>query len=238
MLKCIYPTRAAKLGAIAATYRAGTQSLYSSCPATCPLLPKPKEGSLVVDHTYLETELNAVPRRGLAWSYTHFPPHLVPHNETGTVLNISTDTPEDAIGSIAAGYPTVLAASVGDIRWPRRIHGTRFIRCPAETNRNVTCQSCGGGQPLCARRNRDYVIVFVAHGTMKKAVGTEQAGGCYAAYGPCSTAWRKTQHGIGPTTWSNPDDPQRLPHWANSLPSGTLLRHRVAGDIGLIKDVP
>jgi hypothetical protein len=35
---------------------------------------------------------------------------------------------------------------------------------------------CGNGRPLCARPERDYVVVFVAHGTSKKQVGTGTGG--------------------------------------------------------------
>jgi hypothetical protein len=76
------------------------------------------------------------------------------------------------------------------------------------------------------------VIVFVAHGTLKHRIGSQQ-GGCYAGLGNCAIQWRSTLAGTGKTTWDELDDPERLIAWATSLPPGTLLRHRVAGDIGL-----
>jgi hypothetical protein len=47
---------------------------------------------------------------------------------------------------------------------------------------------CGNGRPLCARPERDYVVVFVAHGTSKKRVGTG-TGGCYGSSGPVAIQW-------------------------------------------------
>lgn len=235
MLKAMYPTAALKLGHIAATYRAGTESIFSTCPATCSLLPKPKEGANKLDIPYLEAELQAVPRKGVAWSYTHFKPDDVPTYDfaTQSTLNFSPDNVTDAINFTKRSIPTVYAAPANDTNWPRRIQGTRFIRCPAELHKSVTCQTCGGGKPLCARKDRDYVIVFVGHGSAKKHVGTDTPGGCYAAIGNCRTQWRSTMNGVGPTTWNETDDPDRLLAWVRALPIGTLLRHRISGDIGL-----
>jgi hypothetical protein len=235
MLKCIFPTEASKLGVIAATYRSGSTTIYDTCPATCNLLPKKEHGTNTIDWVYFDTELQAVPRQGIAWSYTHFSHTEVPLYDYGTTFNISTDTVEEALASRIRGYPTVYAAPYHDQQWPRRIQGVRFIRCPAELHKHITCQTCGGGEPLCARRNRDYVIVFVAHGSRKFTVGHTQ-GGCYADTGPCGVQWRSTLAGTGKTTWNETDDPERLLAWIRSLPPKTLLRHRIAGDIGKPKE--
>ena len=202
MLKAIYPTAARKLGVIAATYRAGNESVYSSCPSTCSLLPKPLEGTTLVDIAYLKAETLAVPRNGVAWSYTHFHPTEVPNFDypIQSTLNFSTDHLSDALSFAHQGLPTVYAAPATDLEWPRRIQGVRFVRCPAELHKQVTCQSCGGGKPLCARKDRNYVVVFTAHGTAKNKVGDNEPGGCYASVGRCRTQWNSTMNGIGPTT--------------------------------------
>lgn len=231
MLKCIYPTEATKLGTIAATYRSGNQTIYGSCPRSCPLLPTTTGSTTEIDWTYLTTELLAVPRKGLAWSYTHFPYTLLPPVYSPTTLNVSTDTPQQAIETFQEEFPTVYTAPYTDLQWPRAINGVRFIRCPAETL-PITCQTCGGGQPLCARKNRNYVIVFVAHGSGKKKVGQATSGGCYASQGHCLTQWNNTLKGSGRTTWNELTDPDRLTRWVKQLPPGTLLRHRISGDIG------
>lgn len=233
MIKAVYPTEAAKLGVIAVTYRAGSLSIYGTCPQYCNLLPKPKEGSTKIDQKYLKNELLAIPRNGHAWSYTHFSCDELTPSFTGSVLNISTDTIEDAIYTHALQFPTVYAAPLSDTQWPRKICRVQFIRCPAELHKHITCQTCGGGQPLCARRNRNYIIVFVAHGTRKKLVGSDEPGGCYAAQGNCLWQWRRTMELQGRLAWDESQDPERLIIWAKSLPQGTLLRHRVSGDIGL-----
>lgn len=236
MLKVIYPTQANKLGVIAATYRAGNNSIFSSCPSTCSLLPKPLEGTTLVDIAYLKTELQAVPRNGIAWSYTHFHPTEVPTFAfpNQSTLNFSTDHVNDALNFAHQKYPTIYAAPHTDLEWPRRIQGIRFIRCPAELHKAITCQTCGGGHPLCARSIRDYVIVFVGHGSGKAKVGTSTQGGCYAAIGNCNIQWHSTMKGTGSTTWDETLDYERLTAWTNTLPKGTLLRHRISGDIGLI----
>ena len=237
MLKCVYPTEAHKLGIIAATYRAGNASIFGSCPSSCPFLPiinKP-EGSTAIDFTYLDAEHKAVPHAGMAWSYTHFQQYHPPDNPTYTTINISTDTPETACIQLLSGCDVVYAAPMEDIQWPRRINNVLFVRCPAELHKHTTCQTCGGGRPLCARKNRGYVIVFVAHGTKKAEIGTK-TGGCYAANFPGVIQWRKTRDGCGRNTWNDAQDPNRLVAWAKSLPPKTLLRHRIAGDIGILND--
>jgi hypothetical protein len=238
VIKCIYPTEAAKLGSIAATYRSGNLSLYGTCPSYCPLLPLHlrSTGSKTIDYTYLDAELKSVPRKGISWSYTHFAPELLTHidfhNTTQTILNLSTDTYENACKSAKAFLPTVFAAPHTDTQWPRRIDGIRFIRCPAELHKHITCQTCGGGTPLCARPARNYVIVFVAHGTGQKLLAS-RTGGCYASSGNTLLQWRNTLEKRGKTTWDETTDPERLIRWTAALPPGTLLRHRISGDIGI-----
>jgi hypothetical protein len=118
----------------------------------------------------------------------------------------------------------VLAAPLGS-QWPQVVNDVRFVRCPAELSDNFTCQQCGNGKPLCARGDRDYVVVFVAHGTGAKKVGTG-TGGCYAASGPTAIQWHGTKKkGLA-------DDAVALRAFARSLPPGSMLRHHVAGDIG------
>jgi hypothetical protein len=109
--------------------------------------------------------------------------------------------------------------------WPQVVEGVRFLRCPAELADNFTCHQCGNGDPLCARGDRDYVVVFVAHGPSAKRVGTGD-GGCYAASGPTAIQW----HGTKKTGAAN--DAEALRAFARSLPPGSFLRHHVAGDIG------
>lgn len=232
MIKCIYPTEAKKLGVIAATYRSGALSIYGTCPNYCNLLPKPKEGITKIDWDYLTLENEAVPRQGIAWSYTHFNYEDIPIYYQGTTLNISTDTINNATMAFLMGHPVAYAAPLTDTQWPRKINTIQFIRCPAETNTHITCQTCGGGIPLCARRNRQYIIVFVAHGTVKHLVGHSQPGGCYASTGNCLWQWKNTLNLKGRNTWDENQDPERLLAWVKSLPPKTLLRHRISGDIG------
>ncbi len=48
--------------------------------------------------------------------------------------------------------------------------GNRVVQCPAEYQDSVQCANCGGTQgPLCARRDRKFVVGFTAHGMSKAA---------------------------------------------------------------------
>ena len=227
MLKTVPVSSNRKTGAIAVTYRSGEHQTYSTCPKSCALHPKSADGADTIDLDYLAALSDAVPRRGIAWTYSHFPAAVLPAPVEGkTVINASCDTVGEAVQAVKLGRPAVLAAprdTVDD--WPRIVDGVRFARCPAELSDNFTCAQCGGGTPLCARGLRDFVVVFVAHGTGAKKVGTGQ-GGCYAASGPTAIQW----HGVKKTGLKN--DAERVLAFAKSLPPGSMLRHHVAGDIG------
>lgn len=226
MLKTVAVSANKKTGPIAVTYRAGVRDTYGTCPKTCQLNPAPNAGADKIDHEYLDALLKAVPRNGKAWTYSHFPAKDLPVAKPGqTVINASCDTMAEAVDAVALGRPAVVAAPLGT-QWPVVHEGVRFVQCPAELADNFTCAQCGGGVPLCARADRDYVIVFVAHGTGAKKVGHDCAGGCYAAQGPTAIQWHGTRRA------GTPEDSRALVQFARALPPGSLLRHHVAGDIG------
>jgi hypothetical protein len=58
-------------------------------------------------------------------------------------------------------------------------------------------------------------------------VGTDAAGGCYAASGPVAIQWHKTR------TTGAPNDAAALREFVRTLPHGSFLRHHIAGDCGL-----
>jgi hypothetical protein len=237
MLKCVPISDASKLGPIATTYRSKLYNPYGSCPTSCPLLPKNKEGTQTLDEKYTEAVLKAVPRKGLSFTYTHFPlaqiQNLLPTPPIrGTTINISTDTVEAALEAQGQGWPTVFAAP---LNWPHRLPAklgpkpVRFIKCPAPL---VTCATCGGGDPLCFRKNRDYVIVFPAHGSLKHLVGQNSPGGCYASTGNTITQWTKGSQGIGRVIYQDHEEIEGLTAWVASLPARSTIRHHIAGDLG------
>ena len=228
MLKTVAVTANRKTGPIAVTYRSGTHETYGTCPTTCKLHPKSETGTNLIDADYLAAVENAVPRNGQAWIYSHFAAEALPTPKPGkTVFNVSCDTMAEAVRAVELGRPAVYAApkSEADI-FPLVHRGVRFAQCPADLSDTFTCDQCGGGKPLCARGDRDYVVVFVAHGSGAKKVGSEEGGGCYAASGPTAIAW----HGTRKSGAAN--DAETLTRFARSLPPGSLLRHHIAGDIG------
>lgn len=228
MIKTVAVSGNRKTGPIAVTYRSGEHETYATCPKTCKLHPKSEAGSELIDEGYLRALLDAVPRRGVAWTYSHFPAAALPKAKPGqTVINVSCDTVADAVAAAKLGRPAVFAAPKDTAeQWPAVHDGVKFYRCPAELSESFTCAQCGNGRPLCARPARSEVVVFVAHGTGAKKVGTDAGGGCYAASGPTAIQW----HGV--KKQAPADDAQVLRDFARSLPAGSMLRHHVAGDIG------
>lgn len=228
MLKTVQKSANKKTGPIAVTYRAGEHSVFGTCPASCALNPKGSQSASLIDPEYLAAVRESVPPGGKAWTYSHFPAELLPAPAAGeTVINASCDTVPQAIAAVRAGRPATLAAPAGSAdNWPTKIDGVRFIRCPAELSDRVACDNCGGKTPLCARGDRQYVIVFVAHGSAAKLVGAEQSGGCYGTSGPVALQWKRT------STDGAPDDAAALRRFAAGLPVGSFLRHHVVGDVG------
>jgi hypothetical protein len=228
MLKTVAVSSNRKTGPIAVTYRAGAVDTYSTCPKTCALHPTPHTGADEIDAEYMAAVLEAVPRGGVAWTYSHFDAASLPVAKAGqTVINASCDDMDSAVAAWSIGRPAVVAAPVGT-DWRRGVEykGVKFVQCPAELAEDFTCMQCGNGRPLCARGDRDFVIVFVAHGPNAKKVGHDTPGGCYALTGPTAIQW----HGTRKTGAANDADALRA--FARSLPPGSMLRHHVAGDMG------
>lgn len=231
MLKTIKKSSNKKLGDCAATYRAGESNVFSTCPSTCPLKPSFMQGSSNIDTDYLNALLLAVPDQGVSWTYTHFSPYHIPLPEIDrTCINISTDSVSEAINSFELGYPTVIVRGSDKTEKVDREQGIRIVRCPAEYS-DITCSTCGGDKPLCARHDRNYIIKFTAHGSNYKSVNARDIehrdvrGGCYGTSGPVRLQWEKTR---GPLD----NDAETVLQFAASLPKGTKLRHHVVGDLG------
>ena len=229
-LKQINQSSNRKTGAIATTYRAGS-AMYGSCPAACSLNPDSDNSATEIDQEYLIALRNAVAKGGQAWTYSHFNYKDIPDNEEKkTVINNSADTVIQALNSFNSGRETPYTAPYTMTEKVDNIQGVRFVRCPAEENKKITCQNCGSGQPLCARQKRDYIIKFTAHGSQKKKVGTDQKGGCYAGTGFTVFSWKATAK-----QKQEVSDAVKLSEWVKTLPYGSMIRHHVAGDIGLDK---
>jgi hypothetical protein len=241
MLKLVTKSSNKKLGNIASTYRSGGNNVYSSCPSACPMKPAHSAGSAGVDEAYLDAVLRAVPRGGRSWTYTHFAKERIPlPGLTGgpeTTINISTDSMRSALDSIQGGWPTVVVDGSDSLEKSSTLGGVRFVRCPAEYVEEVTCSNCGGDRgPLCAQANRNFVVKFTAHGASKKRVdarvnlASNEAGGCYGSGGPVHLQWKRTMQ-QEPVARS---DGEVLLEWVTGLGPGSIVRHHVLGDLGLV----
>jgi len=235
MLKTVETSRATKTKGVAVTYRAGSGEKYATCPADCKMNCSGK-GSQAIDSEYLDALLDAVPHRGVSFTYSHFDPRqygwdrkLAPGK---TVINFSTENKAAAAASILNGVPSVCVVSAdsweGEKTQPAG-WDVNIVRCPAEYREGFSCRDCGNGVPLCARLGRDYIIGFTAHGRSKrKAADPTQRGGCYADAGKCRIWWDQTANSDQP----DETDAETVRRFAKSLPPRSIIRHHVAGDIG------
>ena len=234
MLKTVETSRATKTKGVAVTYRAGSGEKFATCPADCKMNCSGK-GAAKLDHDYLDALLDAVPRKGVSFTYSHFDPNVFGWGkklkEGKTVINFSTESPTAAAASIYNGVPSVVV--VREDYWQgsktqSAPFDTTIVRCPAEYREGFSCRDCGNGVPLCARLDRDYIIGFTAHGPSKrKAADVTTRGGCYADAGNCRIWWDDTANGQQDET-----DGEKLLRFAKSLPPRSIIRHHVAGDIG------
>ena len=232
MLKTVEMSRATKTAGIAVTYRAGTGEKYGTCPASCKMNCSGK-GAEQIDAEYLDALLDAMPRKGVSFTYSHFDwklwaDKLAPGK---TVINFSTEAPLTAAAATLENVPSVVV--LREDYWQgsktqSAPFGVRIVLCPAEYRAGFSCRDCGNGKPLCARLDRDYIIGFTAHGPSKrKAADLETRGGCYADAGNCRIWWDATANGDQCET-----DAEKVRRFAKSLPPRSIVRHHVAGDIG------
>lgn len=234
MLKTVEVSRAKKTAGIAVTYRAGNGEKYATCPASCSMNCSGK-GAAQIDAEYLDALLDAVPRKGVSFTYSHFDPLVhgwgARLKEGKTVINFSTESPLAAAASIHNGVPSVVVVREDywqDSKTQSAPFGTMVVRCPAEYRDGFSCRDCGNGTPLCARLTRDYIVGFTAHGPNKrKAANPNEKGGCYADAGNCRIWWNETANASQDET-----DAEKLTRFVKSLPPRSIVRHHVAGDIG------
>ena len=236
MLRTVETSRAKKTKGIAVTYRAGNGEKFGTCPPSCALNDSGK-GASEIDWQYFDALLDAVPRKGVSFTYSHF--HWVDWfrklKRDKTVINYSADNLPDAINA-ACYVPTVTV--VNEAQWQGnkcfRVErddipeeNRAVVRCPAEY-RDISCAQCGDGEPFCASLNRKFIIGFTAHGPNKrKAADNTAQGGCYAAQGNCRIWWQDTAESEQSET-----DGEKLKRFVSGLPPRSIVRHHVAGDIG------
>ena len=233
MIKTTAQSHNKKTGIIAVTTRAGmgAGNEYGTCPIDCKFNDSGKGSK--IDYVYLKALINAVPKRGIGFTYSHFPIDLwIDYLIKGkTVINHSA-TFEELPKSIKR-VPTVhtVNAKFWDNRKNKKseiVNGVKSVRCPAEYRKDIKCINCGGGVPLCAIPDRKFAILFTAHGNRKRLAGNaKQRGGCYAGSFPQSLHWRNTSKQAQKET-----DAETLKKFVDKLPPRTIIRHHVAGDIG------
>jgi hypothetical protein len=238
MLNTVEISRAEKTGGLAVTYRAAGGDMYGTCPDTCPLKPAATL-TYDIDRDYEAAVRRAVPRKGLAFLYTHFAPDQWGEKNTGapnqTVFNYSADTLADAARHIKNGAASVVVVPAD--YWNERASakvtesdGVRMVRCPDELT-GIGCAGCGNGTPLCARPDRNYGIVFTAHGAAKRKAGdNETPGGCYAGGGKVALHWRR----LSECDEASETDAEHVKRFAAGLPPRAILRHHIAGDNGAV----
>jgi hypothetical protein len=112
----------------------------------------------------------AAHRSRAAWGYTHsrnlHEVYLL-NRDSDVTLNLSANTLKEA-DTLRRRGPTVCLIPT-KTKVQHTPEGARVVWCPQEWGGTRDCVSCGGSKaPLCARKERDYVIGFYPHGAQAR----------------------------------------------------------------------
>ena len=114
-------------------------------------------------------------KRKTAWTYCAYV--LKKNLETfkacldlGYAMNKSCFSLAEVDEAMDLGVPaTVVVPSDTEEKRLKTPKGRNVIGCPAQLSKDITCSNCGGGKgPLCARIDRDFAVMFYAHGVNKR----------------------------------------------------------------------
>jgi hypothetical protein len=114
----------------------------------------------------------------IAWTYTHwdrkrYGATLKRATQLGLTVNVSTESPQDAVNAFRAGFPTALVCHPDQRKSLQLAPDVKGVVCPSFTA-GLTCDACGGKKgPLCARADRNYVVLFPSHGPGGKKLWRE-----------------------------------------------------------------
>lgn len=111
-------------------------------------------------------------KRGYGYTHhilsTHNIKALRAANDNGFTVNVSTNHIGEVDKAMESGLPVVTVLPFGtEGRIITTEGGNKVLVCPATLGREITCQNCG----LCQKRDRSFVIGFIAHGAGKKILG-------------------------------------------------------------------
>lgn len=120
-------------------------------------------------------ELTDATKHLVAWTYTHkrkFAAIRRANAADGLTINLSADSLAEADELAAVGAGPVVVTLRKDAPTPSWTPAGRMVAvCPAQLAAGMTCAKCGDGSPLCARKDRDYVVGFRAHGARRNSIG-------------------------------------------------------------------
>lgn len=121
----------------------------------------------------LALDMLAIANRGKrGFTYTHKP--LTKTNALavkravamGFTINLSADSMAEADAKSGLGAPVVVVVPSDHPAHSKTPQGRHVIVCPAQTNEDVSCESC----QLCQRPNRKAIVAFRAHGVYTRKV--------------------------------------------------------------------
>lgn len=127
-----------------------------------------------INRVDLQRLTKAVKRLPHSWTYTHHEKStenlaaIQEATNNGFTINLSFENQRHAAEWHSLGYPSV--CTVEGMPAHFKVQGVNFHQCPATYDKSsIQCETCGGGDPLCARADRNFVVTFPVHGQKRKA---------------------------------------------------------------------
>ena len=115
-------------------------------------------------------ELSSACEGKKAFTYTHYQP--TEHNVRiiramrGITVNLSADNHYEADQFMETGLPVTVTLPEDAAATHKTANGNLVVVCPEQTGKVENCMEC----MLCAKRSRDYIIGFRAHGAGAKYI--------------------------------------------------------------------
>lgn len=114
-------------------------------------------------------------KRIKGFCYTHY--HPTKHNlpilkeiNNYITVNLSADSIKEADYYMTLGLQVVTLIPQEHPKLSYSPAGNKIVICPYQTRKTKNCHSCGNYNPLCLRKERDYIIGFYPHANAAKSI--------------------------------------------------------------------
>jgi len=110
-----------------------------------------------------------------SFCFTHY--HPTKHNlpilreiNNYITINLSADTIKEADDYMTLGLQVVTLVPLNYPKLSLSPKGNKIVVCPQQTGKTENCHRCGNYNPLCLRKDRNFIIGFYPHAHATKSI--------------------------------------------------------------------